>query len=113
VVPQQIPPPTSTRPSRKAPSTPPNGSPLRRPKLGFNRVAKYYYYPGWWEGGPQLSIYVNAKKFAELPKEYQTILEGCLPLRPRRNAGPYDVRNPHALKQLIGAGTQLRPFPAT
>jgi hypothetical protein len=22
-------------------------------KLGFNKVAKYYYYPGWWEGGPQ------------------------------------------------------------
>ena len=21
-------------------------------KLGFNKVAKYYYYPGWWEGGP-------------------------------------------------------------
>jgi TRAP-type mannitol/chloroaromatic compound transport system substrate-binding protein len=38
-------------------------------------VAKYYYYPGWWEGGPQLSIYVNAKHWASLPKEYQTILE--------------------------------------
>jgi TRAP-type mannitol/chloroaromatic compound transport system substrate-binding protein len=24
-------------------------------KLGFNKVAKYYYYPGWWEGGPQVS----------------------------------------------------------
>src|SRR6185436_15978215 len=21
-------------------------------KLGFNKVAKYYYYPAWWEGGP-------------------------------------------------------------
>ena len=20
-------------------------------KLGFNKVAQYYYYPGWWEGG--------------------------------------------------------------
>jgi len=20
-------------------------------KLGFYKVAKYYYYPGWWEGG--------------------------------------------------------------
>ncbi|MGD9743570.1 MAG: TRAP transporter substrate-binding protein, partial [Dongiaceae bacterium] len=28
-------------------------------KLGFNKIAKYYYYPGWWEGGPQLSLYVN------------------------------------------------------
>ena len=22
-------------------------------KLGFYKVAKYYYYPGWWEGGAQ------------------------------------------------------------
>jgi TRAP-type mannitol/chloroaromatic compound transport system substrate-binding protein len=21
-------------------------------KLGFYKVAPYYYYPGWWEGGP-------------------------------------------------------------
>ena len=30
-------------------------------KLGFNKVAKYYYYPGWWEGGPQISVFVNSK----------------------------------------------------
>src|SRR5205807_9379774 len=22
-------------------------------KLGFVKIAKYYYYPGWWEGGAQ------------------------------------------------------------
>ena len=25
-------------------------------KLGFNKVAKFYYYPGWWEGGPALAL---------------------------------------------------------
>ena len=30
-------------------------------KLGFNKVAPNYYYPGWWEGGPQLSLYINSK----------------------------------------------------
>jgi TRAP-type mannitol/chloroaromatic compound transport system substrate-binding protein len=30
-------------------------------KLGFNKVAPYYYYPGWWEGGLQLDLYVNLK----------------------------------------------------
>ena len=48
-------------------------------KLGFNKVAKYYYYPGFWEGGPQISMYVNIKQWNALPKEYQTILEdACL-----------------------------------
>ena len=32
-------------------------------KLGFNKVAPYYYYPGWWEGGPQLDFYVNTKAY--------------------------------------------------
>ena len=30
-------------------------------KLGFFKVAKYYYYPGWWEGGPELALFVNTK----------------------------------------------------
>ena len=30
-------------------------------KLGFYKVAKYYYYPGWWEGGPELDLFVNIK----------------------------------------------------
>ncbi|MDD3354800.1 MAG: ABC transporter substrate-binding protein, partial [Zoogloea sp.] len=78
---------------------------------GFNRVAKYYYYPGWWEGGPQLSLYVNAKAWASLPKEYQIILEdACLYAHAQMQA-TYDAKNPVALKQLIGQGTQLRPFP--
>jgi TRAP-type mannitol/chloroaromatic compound transport system substrate-binding protein len=36
-------------------------------KLGFQKVAKYYYYPGWWEGGPQLSTIVNIKQWESLP----------------------------------------------
>jgi TRAP-type mannitol/chloroaromatic compound transport system substrate-binding protein len=80
-------------------------------KLGFNKVAKYYYYPGFWEGGPQISLYVNSKQWASLPKEYQTILEdACLYAHAEMQAR-YDAKNPTALKQLVGSGTQLRPFP--
>ncbi|HXJ08514.1 MAG TPA: ABC transporter substrate-binding protein, partial [Burkholderiales bacterium] len=39
-------------------------------KLGFNKVAKFYYYPGFWEGGPMLHVLANEKKLAELPKHY-------------------------------------------
>ena len=46
-------------------------------KLGFNKVAKYYYYPGWWEGGPQLSIFVNVAQWEALPKAYQAVLEAA------------------------------------
>ena len=80
-------------------------------KLGFNKVAKFYYYPGWWEGGPQLSAYVNTKKWAELPKEYQAILEIACADAHVDMMSKYDAKNPMALKQLVGAGTQLKPFP--
>ncbi len=80
-------------------------------KLGFNKVAKYYYFPGWWEGGPQISAFINAKKFAELPKEYQTILQiACADAHVDMMA-KYDAKNPMALKQLVGSGTQLRALP--
>ena len=34
-------------------------------KLGFNKVAKFYYYPGWWEGGPALHMFSNTSRTSE------------------------------------------------
>lgn len=80
-------------------------------KLGFNRVAKYYYYPGFWEAGPQLSIYVNLKKWGELPTEYQTILENACANAHIQMQADYDVKNVVALRRLVASGAQLREFP--
>ncbi len=46
-------------------------------KLGFNKVAPFYAYPGWWEGGPQLDFYVNNKAYDGLSAEYKAILEAA------------------------------------
>ncbi len=43
-------------------------------KLGFYKVAKYYYYPAWWEGGPTVHAFFNLEKFNALPKSYQRVL---------------------------------------
>ncbi|WP_341675721.1 TRAP transporter substrate-binding protein [Niveibacterium sp. SC-1] len=80
-------------------------------KLGFNKVAKYYYYPGWWEGGPQITSYVNLKHWEALPKEYQSILESACLYAHSDMQAEYDAKNPAALKRLYAGGTQLRPFP--
>jgi len=37
-------------------------------KLGFNKVAKFYYTPGWWEGGPALHTIVNNKACKHCPR---------------------------------------------
>jgi TRAP-type mannitol/chloroaromatic compound transport system substrate-binding protein len=80
-------------------------------KLGFNKVAKYYYYPAWWEGGPQISTYVNTQKFAELPTAYQAIITAACNETDTEMCSRYDARNPIALKQLLASGTKLLPFP--
>jgi TRAP-type mannitol/chloroaromatic compound transport system substrate-binding protein len=79
-------------------------------KLGFYKVAKYYYYPGWWEGGPSLHALVNAAKYNSLPKNYQAILQSAAAYSNSMMMARYDARNPVALKKLIANGTQLRPF---
>jgi TRAP-type mannitol/chloroaromatic compound transport system substrate-binding protein len=79
-------------------------------KLGFNKVAKYYYYPGWWEGGPELDLFVNLKAWGELPKDYQSILEAACYEANITMVAKYDSVNPAALKRLVAAGVQLRPF---
>ena len=79
-------------------------------KLGFNKVAKYYYYPGWWEGGPQLSLYVNMQEWEKLPKAYQAIVEDACYYAHAEMQAKYDAHNPEVLKRLISGGTVLRKF---
>jgi len=80
-------------------------------KLGFHKVAKYYYYPGWWEGGPQLSVIVNLRKWAELPKSYQSAFESACAEANIHMLARYDAKNPEALRRLVAGGAQLRAFP--
>jgi TRAP-type mannitol/chloroaromatic compound transport system substrate-binding protein len=79
-------------------------------KLGLNKVAKYYYYPGWWEGSTANHLLVNLAKWNDLPKRYQTILTGAGAMANNVELGRYDARNPAALRKLIAGGAELRPF---
>jgi TRAP-type mannitol/chloroaromatic compound transport system substrate-binding protein len=79
-------------------------------KLGFYKVAKFYYYPGWWEGGTAIHLLINQPKYNELPKNYQAIVKAAAGFANIEMTARYDARNPLALKRLVAAGTQLRPF---
>jgi TRAP-type mannitol/chloroaromatic compound transport system substrate-binding protein len=80
-------------------------------KLGFVKVAKYYYYPGWWEGCGQSHNIFNLAKWNELPKHYQAALYAASHECTVWVTAKYDHANPAALKRLLGAGAQLRAFP--
>ena len=80
-------------------------------KLGFNKVAPNYYYPGWWEGGPQLDIFVNQKAYDGLTPEYKAIVEAAAAYAHTDMQAKYDAKNPAALRQLVAGGTKLFRFP--
>ena len=80
-------------------------------KLGFNKIAQYYYSPGYWEGGPTLMTLVNEKKWNELPKNYQAALLAACGEANSWMPAKYDAQNPEAMRRLIAGGTKLRRFP--
>ena len=80
-------------------------------KLGFVKVAQYYYYPGWWEGCGQSHNIFNMAKWNELPKHYQAALLAASHETWGWVLGKYDAGNPAALKRLLASGAQLRGFP--
>jgi hypothetical protein len=70
-------------------------------KLGINKVAKFYYYPGWWEGGTALHLIINSQRWNELPNNYQAIVAAAAGFANVEMQGRYDARNPPALKRLV------------
>ena len=80
-------------------------------KLGFNKVAPNYAYPAWWEGGPQIDLFVNQKAFNSLSAEYKAIVEAAATYSHVEMQAKYDAKNPAALKQLVSSGTKLFRFP--
>jgi TRAP-type mannitol/chloroaromatic compound transport system substrate-binding protein len=79
-------------------------------KLGLQKIARFYYYPGWWEPGPLLEFYVNQKAFDALPADYKAALEGACHEADITMTAEYDAKNPAALARLVNGGAQLRAF---
>jgi TRAP-type mannitol/chloroaromatic compound transport system substrate-binding protein len=77
-------------------------------KLGFYKIAKYYYAPGWWEGQTNDSLYINLAQWNTLPPGYKSMVQAAAAETNNRILAAYDFLNPQALKRLIAAGTQLR-----
>lgn len=80
-------------------------------RLGFERVAPFYYTPGWWEVCSQLSLIVGQEYWDSLPAQYQSALRiACFESHVMVQA-KYDVVNPQALARMLKRGVKLRAFP--
>ncbi|TSD85372.1 ABC transporter substrate-binding protein [Mycobacterium sp. KBS0706] len=80
-------------------------------KLGFYQVAKFYYYPAFWEGGPTVHFLFNKEKYEGLPDSYKKALAVATEIANFNMLALYDVKNIAAIRSLVGKGVQLRPLP--
>ncbi len=80
-------------------------------KLGFHKVAKYFYYPGWWEGAAQLTKFVNLPAWEKLPKMYQEAFASACWEANNWMTAKYDFENAAALRRLLAGGAELRAYP--
>ena len=79
-------------------------------KLGFYKVAKNYYYPGWWEPSTCFHFFVNKKEWDKLPKEYQEAFQAAAFEANVTVMAEYDHKNPIALSKLLQNGVKLQKF---
>jgi TRAP-type mannitol/chloroaromatic compound transport system substrate-binding protein len=79
-------------------------------KLGLNKVAKYYYYPGWWEGSAQVSLLVNIEQWNSLPPQYKIALQTACEASTSWMLARYDAFSPAAVRRLAANGTEFRGF---
>ncbi len=82
-------------------------------KLGLQKIAPYYYYPGWWEGQAMTQYFFNLDKWNALTPSYQSILRSAASRSNEWMLAKYDAVNPPALRRLLAGGTKLRAFSPT
>ena len=79
--------------------------------LGLGEAGEFYYFPGWWEPGAALDVFVDLDAYNELPPRFQMALEASGKLSYLETMNFYDRVQPVALQELIDQGVQLREFP--
>lgn len=79
-------------------------------KLGLQKIAKYYYYPGWWEPGATLEVQINLNEWKKLPVDYQEVIQTAAFEANTIMLARYDARNNEALQRLLQGGVLLRAY---
>ncbi|WP_419896435.1 TRAP transporter substrate-binding protein [Roseomonas sp. USHLN139] len=84
--------------------------PVDDEKLGFVRVAPFYYYPAWWEGAANTQFFCNLDQYNSLPKHYQAAIRSACSEATKWMVARYDTNHPAALRRLVAQGAKLRGF---
>ncbi|MEL6653863.1 MAG: ABC transporter substrate-binding protein, partial [Bacteroidota bacterium] len=80
--------------------------------MGFHKIARYYYYPGWHEPGTTLELIVNRRLMLELPSDLQQIVRMAAQWINVWTLSEFEARNAEYLQKILDeAEVELRTFP--
>ena len=81
-------------------------------RMGFQKVAKYYYGPGWHEPGSVLELSINKKAYQALPSHLQAVVDAAAARTNVEMLSEFEAENARALEQLKAMKrVQIRTFP--
>ncbi len=81
-------------------------------RMGFQRVAKYYYTPGWHEPGSTLELMFNKKAYDSLPADLRSVVDAAAAELNVEMLSEFEAENAKALKKLKADGkVQILSFP--
>ena len=81
-------------------------------KLGFDKVAKFYYYPGWWEGGTLVTLLRQPRALEYLPPSYKAAVQAAAAQTNVDMQAQYDALNPKAIRRPGCQGRAAQALPA-
>ena len=86
--------------------------PLLDKRVGLDRVAKYYYTPGWQEPTGYTEVVFSKTAYDKLPKALQLVLDGAAAKMTTVMLAEFDIGNARALIEMEKeAKVQIQSFP--
>ncbi len=81
-------------------------------KMGFHKIAKYYYSPGWHEAGTCFELGVNKQAYEALPRDLQEIIATASLRLHSTIQAEIEIANSEYLTRMKDEGkVQFRTFP--
>ena len=80
--------------------------------MGFNKIAKYYYYPGWHEPGSSLELLVNKSAYENLPVDLKDIIRVAAGQVTTLMLSEFEAKNTEYYYKILNEGkVKYLPFP--
>lgn len=87
-------------------------NPFHDERLGLQRAAKFYHYPGWQEPGSNMELSISAPAWRALPEDLKSIVEAAASYVHNWSLAKSEAENGPALNRLVNThGVKVLPLP--